>query len=123
MSITIHTGTRQYATVCSKPPIFFNGLANKIILRNSSDPDLSSDFWPDPDSMNMELKHCESVCVCVVVCDTHLALDESLPLQLVLVAGRAGLQHDEVPILGEEVGRLEQLVPRASSCSRVEINV
>ncbi len=41
----------------------------------------------------------------------NLALDESLPLELILLTGWAGLQHDEVPVLGEEVGRFEQPVP------------
>jgi hypothetical protein len=41
----------------------------------------------------------------------NLALDESLPLELILLTGWAGLQHDEVPVLGEEVGRLKQPVP------------
>ena len=35
----------------------------QIVLRNTLDPD--SDFWldPDPDSMNMDPKHCSKQCV------------------------------------------------------------
>ena len=67
LSSFVHNNSYRYAAICYRflqATNFFNGLANKIILRNSSDPDLYSDFWPDPDSMNMDLKHCESVCVC-----------------------------------------------------------
>ena len=30
----------------------------QLVLRNSLDPDPDWDFWLDPDSMNMDPKHC-----------------------------------------------------------------
>ena len=33
----------------------------KAVLRNRLDPYPDQDFWPDPDSMNMDTKHCKKV--------------------------------------------------------------
>ena len=43
--------------------------------------------------------------------DDYLALHQPHPLQLVLLALTGGLEHDEVPVLGEEIRRLEKFVP------------
>ena len=42
----------------------------------------------------------------------YLALDQANPLELVLLALTGRLKNDEVPILGEEVGRFKKFVPR-----------
>ena len=43
--------------------------------------------------------------------DDYLALHQPHPLQLVLLALAGGLEHDEVPVLGEEIRRLEKFDP------------
>ena len=46
----------------------------QIVLRNSLDPDLDWDFWPDRGSMNMDLKHCLKVHIVIIHSDAVLEL-------------------------------------------------